>query len=255
MGVMRALVGEEMLTAWERSRELREQEAALALLALGWPERSINEFATLPLGERNALLLELRAVTLGQHMEGFAICPACGVDLEFTLDARELAEGVRAQAPGQPEEIAGYTMRPANTLDLLAGSAAENEEQARSILLARTLGVKNAELNSQDEFDPGVRTHQWLGSQPESVTAVLFERFEQMNASAEIRVQLHCAQCKSCPSLDLDIGRFFLREIASSARRLLTDIHELASAYGWSEQSILAMSAVRRAAYLEMLGS
>ena len=44
-----------------------------------------------------------------------------------------------------------------------------------------------------------------------------------------------------------------LREVAAAARRLMADIHELASAYGWSEAAIVSMSTARRAAYLEML--
>jgi hypothetical protein len=237
---MRAFVGEEMLRAWESGRELPEQEAVLALLALALPERSVNELANLPLGERNALLLELRAMTLGRRMDGFAVCPDCGAQLEFALDARELAKGLRAQ-PAEAEDLDGYTMRPANSLDLLASSAAASEEEARSILLARSLGVEEAELGSLG-FD-------------ETVAAFLLERFEQINASAEIRVQLQCAVCHSHPSLDLDIATFLMREIAAAARRLMRDIHELASAYGWSEQSIAAMSATRRAAYLEILSA
>ena len=53
--------------------------------------------------------------------------------------------------------------------------------------------------------------------------------------------------------VDLDVARFLLREVAAAARRLMADIHELASAYGWSEAAIASMSAARRAAYLEML--
>ena len=37
------------------------------------------------------------------------------------------------------------------------------------------------------------------------------------------------------------------------ARRLLLDVHQLASAYGWSEMEILSLSATRRNAYLEMV--
>jgi hypothetical protein len=76
-----------------------------------------------------------------------------------------------------------------------------------------------------------------------------------MNSSAEIRAQFHCAECRSRTSVDVDIGQFFLREIASAARRLTADIHELASAYGWSERSIAVMSGARRARYMEMLRS
>jgi hypothetical protein len=38
------------------------------------------------------------------------------------------------------------------------------------------------------------------------------------------------------------------------ARRLLYDVHALASAYGWSEDEVLAVSPARRRCYLEMAG-
>ena len=250
---MRALAGEEILTAWERSRDLPAQEAVLSLLALASPGREINELARLPLGERNALLLELRAMTLGRRMEGFAVCPECGAQLEFVLDVDELAKGLRLEPVHATDEIAGYTMRPVNTFDLLRASAAESEEQARAILLARTLGVERPDPESSDHG--GSWTDTWLQSQPAHVAASLLARFERINGSSEIRVQFRCAACQSRPLLDLDIAHFVLREITGAARRLVTEIHQLASAYGWSERSIATMSATRRAAYLEMLST
>lgn len=247
---MRPLIGEEILTAWEQSRALPGQEAVIAVLALACPEQTVAELARLPLGERNVMLLELRAITLGRRMEGFAVCPECGAQLEFALDARELAKGLRLQAAEASKELDGYTLRPANTLDLMASGEAENEEQARSILLARTLGVADA-----NEMESARDANEWLESQPASTTALWLERFDRINSAAEIRVELQCAVCQSSPSLDLDIARFLLREIAGAARRLMAEIHELARAYGWSERSIAAMSGVRRAAYLEMLSA
>ncbi|MGB6691944.1 MAG: hypothetical protein WBE76_29220 [Terracidiphilus sp.] len=241
---MRALAGEAILTAWEKSRALPEQEAVLAVLALALTEKPVEELARLPLGERNALLLELRAMTLGRGMEGFAICPECGAQLEFSLDALELAKGLRTQPANAVAEFAGYKMRPANTLDLLASSKAESEEQARSILLARTVEANQPESNDA-----------WLQSQPDTVAVELMDRFEELNAAAEIRVQLQCAVCRNRSLIDMDIARFLLREIAGAARRLMTEIHELAAAYGWSERSIAAMSGARRAAYLEMISA
>ena len=255
---MRGLVGEELLTAWECSRALPEMEAALALLELACPERPAEEWARLPLSERNALLLELRAETLGRRMEGFAVCPECGAQLEFAVDARELARRLRARPADASteanEEPFGFQMRPVNTLDLLAAAAAENEEEARAILLARTAGTENAAMSSAEIPEAGSSAAHWLEVQPESVAALLTERFERINAEAEIRVHLECAGCGGRPLLDLDMVRFLLREIRAAAGRLLEEIHALAGAYGWSEAAIAAMSGGRRAAYLEMLG-
>ncbi len=55
--------------------------------------------------------------------------------------------------------------------------------------------------------------------------------------------------------LDLDIGRFLWREVSVAARRMLAEVHLLASAYGWAERDILALCPVRRAAYLELAGA
>jgi hypothetical protein len=51
-----------------------------------------------------------------------------------------------------------------------------------------------------------------------------------------------------------DIVPYLWTEINAWAMRLLREIHSLATAYGWREADILAMSAVRRHWYLEMIG-
>jgi hypothetical protein len=246
---MHTLDGEQMLMAWERCRERPADEAALALLTLACPQVD-GQLASLPLAERNSLLLQLRAMTLGRRIEGFAVCPECGAQLEFVLDARELARAMHA--PAAETVGGGLTMRPANTRDVLACLCLGNEQQARSLLLARTLGFEERE-----EMAGGSESREWLeslsGSSPEVQPETLLERFEQLNASAEIRVQLQCAACQSRPLLDLDVARFLVREMMATARRLMAEIHELARAYGWSERSIATMSAARRSAYLEML--
>jgi hypothetical protein len=48
---------------------------------------------------------------------------------------------------------------------------------------------------------------------------------------------------------------FFWMEVESWAYRILRQVHALASAYGWSEGDILAMSPWRRQFYLEMVST
>jgi len=232
---MHALEGERMLAAWERGRERAEPWRALALLESALPESDAGALATLPLAERNALLLRLRAITFGGRIEGFAVCPECGAQLEFALHADDLEGALRAPA-GETwkEQEAEIEMRPVNTRDLAAAMGAGNDADARALLLARTVSPTEKASTALERSD-------WL------------ERFERLNASAEIRCMLPCAECGRRPVLDLDIASFLWREVALAARRLLAEIHRLARAYGWSEQAILAMSATRRATYLEML--
>lgn len=130
---MRALTDETLLTAWERGLRASEPRAALSALSLAKPGRSSSEWARLPLGERNVMLLELRAASLGRRLDGFAPCPDCGAKLEFTLDALELARGLRDQIEASSPMAAGRRLRPANTLDLLAAREAADEQEAQEI--------------------------------------------------------------------------------------------------------------------------
>jgi hypothetical protein len=251
-----ALAEAAILKAWEQSQALPEQEAALALLGLARKETT-RDLARLPLGERNARLLELRAATLGRRMDVFAVCPYCSQPLEFAVDALALAEGLRV-APPRLEALESCSMRPVNTLDLLAAREAANEEQAQAILLARTLewhqrhAVEGLPVAAEAAASDNLA---WLESQSPSRLAEWKAWFEALNAAAEIRFQLMCVACAQGWQMNLDIGKFLLREIALAARKLMSEVHELASAYGWSERAILAMSGPRRAAYLQRIGA
>ena len=237
---MYALDGDRILQAWERGRERAEPWRALALLELAMPERDIASLALLPLAERNTLLLELRSLTFGPRLEGFAVCPECGAQLEFALNARDLEASL--QAPSEEawmEHDTAMCMRPVNTQDLATAMSSGGAADARMLLLEQTVSPRRVR-GLEEAVEPG-ELGNWL------------ERFERLNSSAETRCVLLCTGCGQRPVLDLDIGRFLWREVTVAARRLLAEIHRLARAYGWSEQAIVAMSAARRATYLEML--
>jgi hypothetical protein len=81
---------------------------------------------------------------------------------------------------------------------------------------------------------------------------VASERVAEADPLSETLLDLICAACGHPWQAALDIVSYLGREIAYEARRLLGDVHRLASAYGWREADILAMSPARRRAYLEM---
>jgi hypothetical protein len=71
---------------------------------------------------------------------------------------------------------------------------------------------------------------------------------------ADIEMALHCPGCAATWRQGFDIVSFLWAEIDAWARRTLYDVHRLAAAYGWREGDILAMSAPRRQAYLDLVG-
>ncbi|MET0722074.1 MAG: hypothetical protein ABWY64_14700, partial [Tardiphaga sp.] len=53
----------------------------------------------------------------------------------------------------------------------------------------------------------------------------------------------------------LDMPDYFWGEIENWAQQTLDDVHRLATAYGWDEESVLALTPARRAAYLVRCGA
>ena len=62
-----------------------------------------------------------------------------------------------------------------------------------------------------------------------------------------------CPSCEVVLNEPLDLAAFCWAEVEARAPRLMAEVHTLASHYGWSEADILAMSRVRRNAYLGMV--
>ena len=82
---------------------------------------------------------------------------------------------------------------------------------------------------------------------------VLAARMGEADGGADGEVELSCPACQHGWSAELDIAAFFWTEIAAQAQRLLREVDALARVYGWREADILAMSAARRQAYLELV--
>jgi len=88
--MMRALGALDLTRAWEWGESRHPVDRALVLLALGLPGMGREELAALPLGRRDALLLRLRALTLGPVLEVFVSCKHCNGSLEFSGTTEEL---------------------------------------------------------------------------------------------------------------------------------------------------------------------
>ena len=243
---MHALSAADTMNLWERARGLRRAERAVAMLSAALPERTPEELAHLPLGQRDALLLELRVATFGSELDCFTVCPVCGEKLEFSASCLELGGEPSGAAGSQPVRVekSGFslTWRPPNSLDAAAISSCENTEEARRTLLSRcVLGARGP--------DGAVEAEEL----PASVQTVLVETAGECDPQAEIMIDMSCPACGQSWQSLFDIVQFLWTEIRSRARSLLLEVDALARAYGWREADILALSDAKRAVYLEMV--
>jgi hypothetical protein len=238
---MRALTGELLLHAWERGVAAPESDRALALLSVALPESDRAALEIMPLIDLNARLLELHTLTFGAMLSAVSRCRGCDEQLEFSVPVAELVPSPQAQRHTRAvtwlENGTRYELRPVTTADLRDTLAIPEPAAAQELLLSRlAVALGN-------------------GSDPGPAPSTVREKFEQLNASAELRCAIVCPACCADELVDLDIARFLWTEVRRAAKRLLGDVHVLARHYGWSERAILSLSAQRRAAYLEMAGA
>jgi hypothetical protein len=252
---MRALFGELLLDAWDEGTNQHPLNRGLILLSLALPECNRQQLAERTIAERNLLLLRLRELSFGGTLEGFSTCSRCGARLEFAVPVAALIEHLKSQLSSDPiswsENDRQYQLRPVTSADLLATLEVAGTVEARDLLLKRCLTISGVRSES-DELFTG---KELSDSVPPSIGPALVARFDQLHAAAELGCTVRCTECSNSDVLDLDIAQFLWLEVRNAAKRLLEEIHELAWAYGWSENSILRMSPERRTAYLEMLSA
>ena len=200
--------------------------------------------ADLSIGERDARLLQLRALVLGAHAEGFAECPRCAERVEFPLDTAAFAarrDGFRALPlfRGTRNRINGtaFRFRLPTSRDLARGRRGAGFI-AGSAALDGELRFRPDDSTLPDEIIEAVSRR---CSKP-------IHRPRSPSASA-VPPARH--QWESL----FDIADFFWTEISVQAQRLLREIDALARAYGWTEHEILSLPAQRRQSYLEMLAA
>jgi hypothetical protein len=86
-----------------------------------------------------------------------------------------------------------------------------------------------------------------------SVRARVAERIAELDPQANIALNLNCGACGHEWDSQFDPAAFLFREVESYVARLTNEVHLLARAYAWSEESILSMGATRRRRYLDLV--
>jgi hypothetical protein len=248
---MSPLLARALLDAWEDGMGGSPTSRALGMLAATHPGVEPGLLAGLSVGARDVELLRMRALLFGNGVAAVGHCPACGTALDIGFDLRDLLGSApeRASVEGPPPSgqviVGGFsaTVRAPDSNDVLAVVDAEAErvpaDPARSLLDRCVIEL----------IPPGERA----ATLPEHIAEALTAEIARLDPFARIELDLTCEDCGHSWHSPFDVAGFVWIEVGAWARRLLREVHTLASAYGWREADILALSPRRRAAYLELV--
>lgn len=258
----------DLVTVCEAGQGQHPLDRALTILAAAYPDAARHDLALLPIGERDARLLRLRAAMFGAALNGFAECPNCAERLEFALNVDELltnalpvphspnaaeqAHGPVPVSPAIPEQTNVHTLRYGdteirfrlpNSYDLAALVNCDDVEQARALLAHRCI-LESSGVGAQH-----------AASLPSDFLDELAYAISECDPHAEILLDLQCPNCDHGWQMLFEIETFLWAEINAAAKRLLREVHTLARFYGWRESEILSLTPRRRQTYLELVGA
>ncbi|MFA7767482.1 hypothetical protein ACGFNX_14880 [Streptomyces sp. NPDC048723] len=236
---MRALTQGQLLQEWESCAGRRPVVRAVALAAVAGGH-TFAEASDLPLGTRDALLVDLRTACFPGDLECLARCPGCGEDLEVSVPVSDLRQPA-AQEYEATLALGGMRVRyrALTSRDVLAVAPSDPDARCR---LARRCVL---------DVSGGPAPEELAAEVVEAVAAALSE----VDPQADIRLDLTCAVCGHAWAAPFDVPAHVWADVDACARGLLAEVHALAQAYGWREEDILALSPARRHFYLEAIGA
>lgn len=231
---MRPLTASNLLALWERGLPRHALDRSALLCAWARPDLSAQAVADLPLGELTRTLLQLHEASFGARIQGHVDCASCGQRLSLDLQVGDLLRSGQADGRGEVERH-GLRLRAPCLRDLAAVARVRQAGEAARQLLARCT------------------LHGEVGTLDPVVLHDLEDALEALDPDADLTLALDCAACGRPQVIQLDPGELLWEQVEAHGRALLSEVHRLACAYGWTESEIMALSAPRRAAYLAMV--
>lgn len=224
-----------VLSAYERGQALSPAARAVRLFKLASAQAAVDNVLDASIGARDTALFALRSALFGPAFESIAECSACGstIELEFSSESIRASAAPSGTLVRIREGTREYSARLPTSRDLIAIEGMSSVEEAAELLFERCLVDPSGASPS-----PEIRTR-------------LAQAMTEADSAADISLQVTCPECGAETILDLDIARHLWTEIERWAEETFDDVDSLASAYGWSEEEILALGPVRRRAYLE----
>jgi hypothetical protein len=237
---MRAVSTAALITAWEEGMGEPAVDQAPALLRSLRLAPAGCDPADMTVGTCDLLLFDLRGFLFGPDFALVATCPACGEPVEVVIPAS-------AVVPAPPATPARHVTLDTDGLSIRCRVPTNSDLRA---LAAIGPGADVTDLLARcvEQIDgPHAPATAAL---PPPVAERVADALAASDPGAEVSADLACPCGTQWPET-IDIRSILWTELTTWAQRRMAEVHQLASAYGWSERDILEMSPYRRRFYLE----
>ena len=210
-------------------------------------DRRLGESAALvPIGQRDAAFVDLRVASFGPQLDARATCPSCEAEFETSIDLTIFDQPARpsADSPRQAMvEVDGIqvTVRLPTRLDI---EWAQTQPDPAHALIERCMPTSDPAPAGD-----GAGAGEWSAETIQHIEAAI----EAADPLIEIQFSYSCAECGEQFTRRFDICDHLTNDVLSYGRRLMSEIHVLASRYGWTEPEILALPPRRRRSYLDLV--
>ena len=218
--------------------------ALLAACLLDFHGRPFDErqIWSMTVSSRISWLLALAAIEDPRPFTLTFTCPGldCAQPIEVELTLDEVLSAA-AEAPTEPFVVdvgtARYLLRRPTGADQLAwlDTTCDSQEQAERAMVA-SLIVEGPTR------EPG----------PEALAAIE-ACLDESDPLVRFTLTAVCPYCGVSGEHEARLVEAALRTLSLAQARLLADVHRLASAYGWTEDQVMRLSAWRRQAYLDLV--
>ena len=234
---MRALTQADFLTLWESGRRLHPLDWGLLAIHTMFPATRRTSVADWSGPSQPGVGGDALAC-FGSPIRGWTSCGGVPKS-SSSIRGRALVE--RPLRAGRSRSLQGQTFRPPTSRDL-ARIAAEDDPGKAAVAL-----VEMCRING--EAGPVERSFTAEIDWTEEDLDAIGDKMALADPLGEIMLHFDCPECGELFDDSLDLPTFLRAEIEGRAKRLLREVHTLASAYGWGEAEILSLNPARRQFY------
>jgi hypothetical protein len=221
------------LDLWESLTATTPPARGAAVLVACGVAPDLDAACDLPLAvAAREALAELRE-RVGPALDAALSCPVCEALLDVPLPLDEVLAGSEVLADGV--RVDGVVVRGPTTSDVLVALA--SADPAATLRARCETWPEGTAPNADSEL-----------------TTRVAAAAELLAGAAGVSVRLECPDCGGDVLADVDVVRLLTERVSEDAQAVLADVALLASAFGWSEQTVLAMSPARLQAYLGLVG-